>query len=383
MTPHGIVWLSLCVCVTLSRSADWWHLPATAFNTRVALPPRHATVTCMILHACISKTTVGTKLHRSMHRPLQTRTYGARMMHATDRARMSEYACFVFAFDWLQLASTCSGMHDTQYKTMHASFALLGSTGRSVSPLRAASSSHAAPSLAPRRHTVRRYIQFEDRFLRVTFANEQLGSCGHTDLSHAVCHRIRGLLLDGLTVGNRRFVFLGFSNSQLREHSCWLYCEDDVARDGAPSADAIRQSVGDLSALRVPSKYAARLGQGFSTTFETFRFQPHEICEIPDVLSPDGELFSDGVGVITHPGMMKVLSRLPSRMRGKQFRDDPCAVQIRLGGSKGVLAVWNDVPCDATSSLTSAPALRQSHAGWHMHAAVGADECWFTSPIKS
>eukprot|EP00892_Ulva_mutabilis_P008489 jgi/Ulvmu1/6011/UM026_0137.1 len=198
-----------------------------------------------------------------------------------------------------------------------------------------------APEVSNR--IIRRYSKFEDRFLRVAFASERLGSISHTDLTDAVCGRISTLLECGLVVGNCPFVFLAFSNSQLRQHSCWLYCEKGRRAAGAPSADDIRQSVGELAALRTPSKFAARLGQGFSTTYETFRFQPHEICEIPDVAARNAarDLFSDGVGVITSEGMRKVESKLPVRMRRQLAGLLPSAIQIRLGGCKGMLTRWD------------------------------------------
>lgn len=191
----------------------------------------------------------------------------------------------------------------------------------------------------------------------MSFADERLGSTSYKDLSPAVCDRIRGLLLAGLTAGNRRFVFLAFSTSQLREHSCWLYCQEGVAADGAPSADAIRQSIGDLRALRTPAKFAARLGQGFSTTFETFRFRRGDICEIPDVADSSGEMFSDGVGVITREGMRQVAGLLPMRMRRRLTGTLPSAIQIRLGGCKGMLALWDGIGCGAPS-----PHYPHSHA---------------------
>eukprot|EP00892_Ulva_mutabilis_P008486 jgi/Ulvmu1/6009/UM026_0135.1 len=198
---------------------------------------------------------------------------------------------------------------------------------------------------------LRRYSRFQDRFLRVAFANERLGPMNHHDLSDAVCSRIRKLLLTGLWVGNRPFVFLAFSNSQLKDHGCWLYCEAQRAADGAPSADEVRQSVGELAALRVPSKFAARLGQAFSTTFKTFAFKPHEMCMLPDSVAPNGELYSDGVGVITGAGMQKVVQQLPTRMRRRLRGALPSAIQIRLGGCKGMLALWDGVEGMAPGAL--------------------------------
>ena len=77
---------------------------------------------------------------------------------------------------------------------------------------------------------VHRYSKFEDRFLRVGFASDSLQALNHTDLSDAVVGRFRSLMLHGLHLCNRKFVFLGFSSSQQRNHGCWLYCEENRYR---------------------------------------------------------------------------------------------------------------------------------------------------------
>lgn len=71
-----------------------------------------------------------------------------------------------------------------------------------------------------------RYSKSEDRFLRVGFANDNLQELNHNDLSDSVAGRFRSMMLDGLQICNRKFVFLGFSSSQQRDHGCWLYCKE-------------------------------------------------------------------------------------------------------------------------------------------------------------
>jgi hypothetical protein len=51
-------------------------------------------------------------------------------------------------------------------------------------------------------------------------------------------------MINGLRLCNRFFVFLGYSISQLKYHSCWLYCQSNLHEDGAPSAAQIREAAG-------------------------------------------------------------------------------------------------------------------------------------------
>lgn len=95
--------------------------------------------------------------------------------------------------------------------------------------------------------TERRYAKFSDRFLRVGFANESLSGLSHFELSDAVEERLRNIMLNGLRICNRFYVFLGYSNSQLKQHSCWLYCQSNLHVDGAPSAADIREAAGMIS----------------------------------------------------------------------------------------------------------------------------------------
>ena len=210
-----------------------------------------------------------------------------------------------------------------------------------------------------------RYSKFKDRFLRVGFANDALQALNHTDLAADVVGRFRGMLLHGLDLCNRKFVFLGLSCSQQRDHGCWLYCEEQRHKDNAPTAEQIRASAGDLHEIKIASKYAARLAQCFSSTYQTLELSSYEICDMPEVQTSKGELFSDGVGIVTSSGMDKVIRKLPSAQQARLAGADVSAVQIRMGGCKGVLARWDGIRCycvtsDAFSCLTYTTALFRS-----------------------
>lgn len=64
------------------------------------------------------------------------------------------------------------------------------------------------------------------------------------ELSSDVEERLRGIMMNGLRICNRHFMFLGYSNSQLKYNSCWMYCQDNRHLDGAPTAAEIRDAAG-------------------------------------------------------------------------------------------------------------------------------------------
>lgn len=56
---------------------------------------------------------------------------------------------------------------------------------------------------------------------------------------------------------------------QLREQAAWFW----AAPEGGPTADGIRAWVGNLGSIRCVAKYTARMGQCFSTTYDTLRLE--------------------------------------------------------------------------------------------------------------
>ncbi|KAK8759289.1 hypothetical protein V5799_003079, partial [Amblyomma americanum] len=83
-----------------------------------------------------------------------------------------------------------------------------------------------------------------------------LGACKDDFLSAV----IKPPLSSGLKIGGRRFMFLGCSTSQLRNHGVWFYAHDNQGR----TAEQIRDGIGDLSTIFSVPKFMARLGQVLS-----------------------------------------------------------------------------------------------------------------------
>jgi RNA-dependent RNA polymerase len=115
-----------------------------------------------------------------------------------------------------------------------------------------------------------------------------------------------------------------------------------ASRTGLTAAD-IREWMGDFREIRIVAKYAARLGQSFSSSRKTMHVGRHEIEMIPDVEAKRFGItycfFSDGIGKISAELAREVASKCGCR------NSIPSAFQIRYGGFKGVVAV------DPTSSI--------------------------------
>ena len=121
-------------------------------------------------------------------------------------------------------------------------------------------------------------------------------------------------------------------------------------------------SMGDFSTCKTPSKYAARMGQCFSTTIDTSysgrtlsmmekiglsgrsKEQTPRVCDnFPDITSYNRStctemVHSDGVGLIRRELLVEILKQIPFGPRDKR---DISAIQVRYGGAKGVLVAWD------------------------------------------
>ncbi|KAI7849664.1 RNA dependent RNA polymerase-domain-containing protein [Circinella umbellata] len=170
-----------------------------------------------------------------------------------------------------------------------------------------------------------------NRFLRVQFIDEnesRIHNSFRPQHNHNLLYRrIERVLRYGIDIHGRHYTFLAFSSSQLREHGCWFFSDTEKL-----TTDDIRTWMGDFSRDNVVAKYAARMGQCFSSTQEVANISCKEIMKIPDI-KRNGYTFSDGVGLISQKMAKDVIA---ASYRG-YIRPLASAFQVRLGGAKGGL----------------------------------------------
>ncbi|CAJ1932686.1 unnamed protein product [Sphenostylis stenocarpa] len=195
------------------------------------------------------------------------------------------------------------------------------------------------PEINVSNRVLRHFHKHIDNFLRVSFVDEELDRLFSTDLSSRaqnkkteIYTRILSILQNGIVIGGKKFEFLAFSSSQLRENSLWMFAPTGTGCTAA----SIRGWMGNFSQIRNVAKYAARLGQSFGSSTETLSVHRDEIEIISDVkkFTYDGKeyVFSDGIGKISLGFAKRVAKKCG-------YDCTPSAFQIRYGGYKGVVAV--------------------------------------------
>ncbi|KAF2965969.1 hypothetical protein GQX73_g7606 [Xylaria multiplex] len=193
------------------------------------------------------------------------------------------------------------------------------------------------PSPEPSNRVLREYARYSDRFLRVQFTDElgkgRILSSPKSMQQNHLYNRVFRTFTNGIDIGGRHFEFLAFGNSQFRENGAYFFSPTDHI-----DCDQIRKWMGEFTHIRVVAKYAARLGQCFSTT-RALTNSPisQSVEEIEDIYQNEW-CFTDGVGKISPELAQYVVKPLHSTMKLV-----PSAFQYRLGGSKGVLVVWPDL----------------------------------------
>ncbi|MCJ1416306.1 hypothetical protein MMC32_002641 [Xylographa parallela] len=191
------------------------------------------------------------------------------------------------------------------------------------------------PTIETSNRVIRQYSEHADRFLRVRFTDEKFqGKLNATEgeSMNEIYTRVKRALNNGITIGERHFEYLASGNSQFREHGAYFFCP--LAHLGV--AD-IRRWMGDFQDIKVIARYAARLGQCFSTT-RAINGSKVDIVEIPDIVNGKYN-FTDGVGKIS-----KFLAQVAASEVGVKMPsgEPPSVFQFRLGGAKGVLTVSPD-----------------------------------------
>ncbi|CAK4705752.1 hypothetical protein LEN26_016038 [Aphanomyces euteiches] len=190
------------------------------------------------------------------------------------------------------------------------------------------------PDMANR--VLRSFQSHLDRFVRVTFVDENYASIFNLNRSQDVFNHIRDIIHNGLVLAGDKFEFLAYSNSQLRSQSCWFFKTALPGEKYVPSIERIRQSLGNFNHISVAGRRAARLGQAFSSTTATLKV-PHSRTLVNDDVIRNDFVFSDGVGFISPD----VADLMASKMR---LSWSPSAFQIRYGGAKGVVSVMQTPP---------------------------------------
>lgn len=115
------------------------------------------------------------------------------------------------------------------------------------------------PTVETTNRVVRHFHEHADRFIRVQFVDEGQSriSASHSGLGNdAVYNRIFKVLQNGIQIGTRRYEFLAFSSSQLREHGCWFFAPTPNL-----NANQIRNWMGSFSHEKIVAKHAVRMGQ--------------------------------------------------------------------------------------------------------------------------
>ena len=119
--------------------------------------------------------------------------------------------------------------------------------------------------------------------------------------------------------------------------------------------DYIRSWMGDFNNIKLPSKYAARMGQCFSTTIQTLSGNSHvreissiangnasnhllNVCDNYDDIKVGNFCHSDGTGLIHQDRLKQALMCVPF---APTDLNDVSIVQIRFGGAKGTLTSWD------------------------------------------
>ena len=197
---------------------------------------------------------------------------------------------------------------------------------------------------------VRRFTEGEgfapESFLRVQLADENGQGMFDQDLTISIEVVLKAALLDGICICGRLYEFLAYSSSQLKECGVWMVCCDD--RDGW-TVGRMRSLLGDFSCCKSPSKYAARIGQCFSTTVQgtpgqdtttahTSFLRHRVIDDIWGDESKEKMCHSDGTGLIRRESMNELLRGIPFAPSDPL---DVSNIQIRYGGAKGTLTAWD------------------------------------------
>ncbi|CAJ0597907.1 unnamed protein product [Cylicocyclus nassatus] len=198
-----------------------------------------------------------------------------------------------------------------------------------------------APEVMMTNRVVRRFG--EENALRCVFRDDSgarlivkdfvQGPC-YDQQSSIVANIVQRTLSHGVEINNRHYHFLAWSNSQMRDHGCYMYASMQRRNgDSAMTVEEMREWMGDFSSSKNVPKLMSRMGQCFTQAQPTVTIKPNEWCIEKDVEGGAGHpethepyCFSDGCGRISPSLARRVALTLQLDI-------------VRFKGFKGVLAI--------------------------------------------
>lgn len=122
------------------------------------------------------------------------------------------------------------------------------------------------PELEPSSDALRKHNTASDRFLLVQFADENdriqinagvLEADAECPASGTIA-RVRRALQSGLNIAGRHYVFLAYTLSSIRKHSCWFLAEDT---DAGFTAASVRNALNfDAISTKIVAQHASHMG---------------------------------------------------------------------------------------------------------------------------
>ena len=159
---------------------------------------------------------------------------------------------------------------------------------------------------------------------------------------------IKYIMSVGFSLGEKKYRFFNFSQSQFRNKACWLLTEPEK----------ILRRTGNYNKIKNVAKFGARVSQNLTTTIKTIEIPSKHIISIDDikinskiVMKDKTEksikyIFSDGVGKISFDLAEGITKKL------KIKEGVPSCFQGRFLGCKGV---WTTIYDDYNSNIYIRP----------------------------
>lgn len=343
LLEHGSPFLSTSKLMPILKPPEGLHLPYTVIFK----------INSLVHNGILSWPTLGKEFFKLLQ---PERSHVALVNQALEKLGNSGWKTCYRPEEWLQ-----NNMHPKSNRHRNAVHTALENGLMYVNSVQVTPAKiyFSGPEVNVSNRVLRHFADYTENFLRVAFFDENSSPLHSTDLSRRMARgapqqntklydRILHVLREGIVIGDKKFEFLAFSSSQLREGSLWMFASTDTL-----TADSIRKWMGNFWAIRNIAKCASRMGQSFSSSTETFDLRNEEFAYIHDIevetKNDKRYVFSDGIGKISAPFAEQVARKCGC--------DNivPSAFQIRFAGYKGMVAV------DPTSShkLSLRPSMRK------------------------